>query len=550
MESYAEERELDLPPQSKQAEEAVLGSILKSPPSIAAVADVLRPDDFYTTENGMVFGAMLSLRGDGVPIDYHTVADRLTQRGQYERVGGLLYLAGINLSTPTATFIEHYGRIVERTSIMRQLISSGQSIAALAYRDNLEPDAAIDKASEIVDRVARRRGGPRAQFPFVFPAHLPEPSPRAFRVDPLVPEGAVTVLYGDAGLGKSFIALALAIAIAAGMPRFAAMPLIGGRVLYVDAELDDEEFTRRAYRLSRGLGLSAPPADLVYLNLEQSLASSRGRAWLEEAIGVARADFTILDSLSFASAGAKLNDPGEMAAVLMGLRGVGTLLALDHSNWAGVQGNQSESHPMGSFFKRAFSRSMIQIDRALGGGITLRANKATFGEIPEPIHLALTHRTDRIEVQRIDLQDGRMAGADQNMPAIERVALHLLVQGPSRPDGMLESTQLRLGTVKNCLTRLRIDGRAEGIGDGVWRHIPREERETADDNSMTTSMTTANGVHTSPSEACHRVILLKGNDEMTSRDVSLGDADPARPSSDQMTTDDKRNDAESDALPW
>src|SRR5258708_38155763 len=133
----SDERDLSLPPHSMQAEEAVLGSVLKNPTSIVQVADFLKPEDFYSQRSKHVFRAMLSLFTDGKPIDYHSTADSLQQQGSYEASGGLLYLSELNLATHSAAHIEHYGRIVERTSIMRQLIAKAQTIAEIAYRDNL-----------------------------------------------------------------------------------------------------------------------------------------------------------------------------------------------------------------------------------------------------------------------------------------------------------------------------------------------------------------------------------------------------------------------------
>ncbi|MCA1644900.1 MAG: replicative DNA helicase [Chloroflexi bacterium] len=152
-----EERDLSLPPHSIQAEEAVLGSILKNPASMVRVSDFLKPEDFYQQRNRHVFRAMLSLFADGKPIDYHSTADTLQQQGAYEASGGLLYLSELNLATPSAAHIEHYGRIVERTSIMRQLIAKAQTIAEIAYRDNLAPEVALEKAEQLIYGIAEKR---------------------------------------------------------------------------------------------------------------------------------------------------------------------------------------------------------------------------------------------------------------------------------------------------------------------------------------------------------------------------------------------------------
>src|SRR5215471_8360409 len=153
----AEERDLSLPPHSLQAEEAVLGSVLKNPNAIVQVSDFLKPEDFYSQRNKHVWRAMLTLFSEGKPIDYHSTADSLQQQGTYEASGGLLYLSELNLATPSAAHIEHYGKIVERTSIMRQLISKAQTIAEIAYRDNLDPDTALEKAEQLILSIAEKR---------------------------------------------------------------------------------------------------------------------------------------------------------------------------------------------------------------------------------------------------------------------------------------------------------------------------------------------------------------------------------------------------------
>ena len=151
------DRDLSLPPHSTQAEEAVLGSILKNAASIIRVADFLKADDFYQSRHRHIFQAMLNLFDQQQAVDYHTVADELQRMGVYEASGGLLYLSELNLATPSAAHIEHYGHIVERTSIMRRLISAASTIAEIAYRDNLDPDTALEKAEQLILTIAEKR---------------------------------------------------------------------------------------------------------------------------------------------------------------------------------------------------------------------------------------------------------------------------------------------------------------------------------------------------------------------------------------------------------
>src|SRR5207302_434495 len=79
------------------------------------------------------------------------------QLGLYESAGGLMYLSELSLSTPTAAHIEHYGRIIERTSVGRQLIAKAQTIAEVAYRDKHSIDAMLEIAERSILEIAEKR---------------------------------------------------------------------------------------------------------------------------------------------------------------------------------------------------------------------------------------------------------------------------------------------------------------------------------------------------------------------------------------------------------
>src|SRR5581483_1596960 len=124
-----------LPPHNTAAEEAVLGSILIDAEALNRVAAFLRPEDFYRERNGVIYAAMRALHDRREPVDYLTLADELQRQEQYEAAGGLPYLSSLLSVVPTAAFAEHYARIVERTAVMRRLISAAAKIAQLGYQD-------------------------------------------------------------------------------------------------------------------------------------------------------------------------------------------------------------------------------------------------------------------------------------------------------------------------------------------------------------------------------------------------------------------------------
>src|SRR5262249_38192525 len=91
----------------------------------------------------------------GQPADLITLSDELARRGKLEEIGGISYVSSLANQVPTSANVEYYGRIVERTAILRRLISAAGQIAAVAYN---EPDApaALDQAEKLIFNVSQR----------------------------------------------------------------------------------------------------------------------------------------------------------------------------------------------------------------------------------------------------------------------------------------------------------------------------------------------------------------------------------------------------------
>jgi replicative DNA helicase len=146
-----------LPPQSVEAEQSVLGSILIDRDAIIEVADFLRPEDFYRQAHGRVFAAMLDLSERREPIDVVTVAESLERSGDLEPIGGRAYLGTLSNQTPTAVHVVQYARIVERKALLRNLIGAAGKIAGIGYEDPAEVQEAIDRAEQELFAVSQRR---------------------------------------------------------------------------------------------------------------------------------------------------------------------------------------------------------------------------------------------------------------------------------------------------------------------------------------------------------------------------------------------------------
>ena len=143
-------------PANVEAEQAVLGSILIDPDAILRIASKLRPEDFYLEKHRWIYEAALDLHERRQPADLVTLCDELERRGQLNEVGGAAYITELINAVPTAIHVEHYAGIVERTAVLRRLITAAGQIAQLAYQDRGEIEEIVDRAEELIFGVSER----------------------------------------------------------------------------------------------------------------------------------------------------------------------------------------------------------------------------------------------------------------------------------------------------------------------------------------------------------------------------------------------------------
>jgi replicative DNA helicase len=153
----AHERPDKMIPSNLEAEEAVLGSLLIDPDGIVKVSSFLQNDDFYREKHGWIFEAARDLHDRREPVDFVTLCDELGRRDQLDEVGGAAFITSLINAVPTAVHIEHYAHIVERTAILRRLISAAGSIAAMAYKGSDDTDQVVDEAEKLIFGVSEQR---------------------------------------------------------------------------------------------------------------------------------------------------------------------------------------------------------------------------------------------------------------------------------------------------------------------------------------------------------------------------------------------------------
>src|SRR5690625_3798544 len=146
-----------VPPNSIEAEQAVLGAIFLKPEAFSTAAERLSPADFYRTNHQVIFGAMLALFEKGEPIDLITVTTLLTNENKIDVAGGVMYLTELSESVPTAANIDYYSQIVEEKALLRRLIQTATDIVTQTFSREDEVEEVLDEAEKNILSVASRK---------------------------------------------------------------------------------------------------------------------------------------------------------------------------------------------------------------------------------------------------------------------------------------------------------------------------------------------------------------------------------------------------------
>lgn len=146
-----------VPPQSLDAEESVLGSILLDAHALDRVIETMSDTDFYRESHRKIFRAMISLSEKNEPIDLVTLTDTLKARGDLQDVGGAIYLAELSEKVPSAANVAHYARIIREKAVLRSLINVSNEIASRCYSGEEDIEQFLDEAERLIFDVSEKR---------------------------------------------------------------------------------------------------------------------------------------------------------------------------------------------------------------------------------------------------------------------------------------------------------------------------------------------------------------------------------------------------------
>jgi replicative DNA helicase len=144
-------------PYDREAEEAVLGSILVNNEVYYDVAAFLRAEDFFLHRHRWIWEAFASLQEQRLPIDILTVAEELERHRQLAELGGPAYLTSLINNVPSSLHAEAYAHIVEETATRRRLLEAANQVARLAFQADAPIEEVVNDAEKAIFGVSERR---------------------------------------------------------------------------------------------------------------------------------------------------------------------------------------------------------------------------------------------------------------------------------------------------------------------------------------------------------------------------------------------------------
>lgn len=198
-------------PHSQEAEQSVIGSMLRDRDAVITATELLNDGDFYQRQYAILFEAMRELFNEAKPIDIVTLQDKLKSRKDVPaELTGTDFLKDIMLSVATSANIRSYCNIVKEKAVLRALIHTNEDIASMCYSGTEDVETILAQTEKKIFDLLQRRNT-REFTPIEDVAmNVLHNIERASRLkDPItgVPTGFLDLDYRTAGLQKSDLIL-------------------------------------------------------------------------------------------------------------------------------------------------------------------------------------------------------------------------------------------------------------------------------------------------------------------------------------------------------
>ena len=301
-----------------------------------------------------------------------------------------------------------------------------------------------------------------------------------YLLHPLIRKDVPCILYGESGIGKSYISLFLSLLITEEISAVGMTPL-KGKILYLDWEDGEQNLDERLKALASGLGIETP--ELCYQYMDGPFSDNVHT--IAKRIADEGADMIIVDSKG-AAIGGRINEADTTVQLFNSIRSLKiTSIVIDHV------AKQSAVGPIGSTYTVAEARNVWEMrasktiaDNKLRIGFYHR--KTNMSKKHQPFALEFTFAEDENEiVQSVVVEQADVtedADTRAALPLVERIKIFLSDQSepngeytPQSIEDIADAVASKTGTVRARLSEnVGKEGFWEKAGTGEYKYKDKE----------------------------------------------------------------------------
>lgn len=145
-------------PNSLEAEQSVVGSMIMDRQAIITAGEMLNEDDFYHRQYGIMFSVMIDMNNEGKSVDIVTLQERLKEKNVPPEVYSVEHLRDLFNSVPTSANIRQYAGIVKDKAILRNIIRVNDGIATQCYAGESKTEDILADTEKKIFELVKNKG--------------------------------------------------------------------------------------------------------------------------------------------------------------------------------------------------------------------------------------------------------------------------------------------------------------------------------------------------------------------------------------------------------
>ena len=149
--------ETKIMPHSIEAEQSVIGAMLMDAEAIDIASEMLKEEDFYARQYGVLFTAIIDMHRKRMAVDPVTLQDQLREKNLPPEVYSNRMLMDLINIVPTSANIKTYAKIVEEKSRLRKMIRANEEIAGACYTQKDDIEDIMNQAEKKIFEISQTR---------------------------------------------------------------------------------------------------------------------------------------------------------------------------------------------------------------------------------------------------------------------------------------------------------------------------------------------------------------------------------------------------------